>query len=386
MRITIVTGFFLPVPPLRGGSTEKIWHRLAGEFARAGHAVTFVSRRWPGLPDRETSAGVTHIRIPGTDHSRSLAANLWHDLRWGLRVARVLPPGDAVICNTVTLPVWLRAVKPAAGKVVAVLARMPKGHGRAYGRVDLLLALSARVAEQLKAENAALAPRLAPFPYPIDYELHVRARRQAAPAGPTLTIGYVGRIHPDKGIRQLVAACAALVGHRGLPDWRLELTGPWAVPEGGGGEAFRTELEREFGGVLGPRLHFAGPEFDPAKLADRYAALDLFCYPSRDRGETFGVAVAEAMAARTAVVVSNLPCFAELVNPGRTGLVYDHEAPDAETRLAHRLALLLQDSALRAELADAAQSHVARYDYAASARDILATLARCTGPNPGPGI
>ena len=36
MRITIVTGFFLPVPPVRGGSTEKIWHRLAREFAAAG--------------------------------------------------------------------------------------------------------------------------------------------------------------------------------------------------------------------------------------------------------------------------------------------------------------------------------------------------------------
>lgn len=385
MRITIVTGFFLPVPPLRGGSTEKIWHRLAAEFARAGHAVTFVSRRWPGLPDRETVAGVTHIRIPGTDHARALAANLWHDLRWGLRVARALPPGDVVICNTVTLPVWLRAAKPAAGKVVAVLARMPKGHGRAYGRVDLLLALSARVAEQLRAENASLAPKLAPFPYPIDYGLHVRARQAAAASGPALTIGYVGRIHPDKGIRQLLAAAAALATRPGLPDWRLELTGPWTVPEGGGGEAFRAELEREFGAALGPRLRFHGPEFDPVKLAARYASLDVFCYPSRDRGETFGVAVAEAMAAGTPVVVSGLPCFAELVTPEVTGLAYDHEAPDAETRLAHRLALLLQDAALRAELGRAAQAHVARYDYAASAREVLATLSRCLEPA-APGI
>src|SRR5204862_5030426 len=132
LKISIVTGFFLPVPPLRGGSTEKIWHRLAQEFARAGHEITFVSRRWPGLADRETLGGVTHVRLSGADHSRSLPINLWHDFWWGTRVARALPAADVVICNTVTLPAWLRRMKPAAGRVVAVLARMPKVHGLAY--------------------------------------------------------------------------------------------------------------------------------------------------------------------------------------------------------------------------------------------------------------
>ena len=50
MKITIVMGFFLPVPALAGGATEKIWLRLAGLMTAAGHEVTVVSRRWPGLP------------------------------------------------------------------------------------------------------------------------------------------------------------------------------------------------------------------------------------------------------------------------------------------------------------------------------------------------
>ena len=65
MRISIVTGFFLPVPPVRGGSTEKIWHRLAREFSSQKHEVTFISRAWPGFPDRETADWVRHIRLRG---------------------------------------------------------------------------------------------------------------------------------------------------------------------------------------------------------------------------------------------------------------------------------------------------------------------------------
>src|ERR1051326_7475499 len=136
MRTTSVTGFFLPVPPVMGGSTEKIWHRLAREFAAAGHEVTFISRAWPGYPEREKVNGITHIRLHGANHRSSLLLNLALDFRWGVRVARALPAADVVICNTVTLPVWLRRMKPSAGRVAVVVARMPKGHGRAYGGVD----------------------------------------------------------------------------------------------------------------------------------------------------------------------------------------------------------------------------------------------------------
>ena len=130
MKITIVMGFFLPVPPVRGGATEKIWHRLSQEFAAAGHEVTLISRSWPGFPERETAAGVHYVRLPGADHTRWLALNLWHDFWWGVRAARALPPADVVICNAVILPMWLRRFKPKAGRVVAVVARMPKGRGR----------------------------------------------------------------------------------------------------------------------------------------------------------------------------------------------------------------------------------------------------------------
>jgi glycosyltransferase involved in cell wall biosynthesis len=375
MRITIVTGFFLPVPAVQGGSTEKIWHRLAQEFAAAGHTVTFLSRAWPGFATRETSGGLTHVRLRGANHTRFLTLNLLLDFWWGLKVAWHLPAAEVVICNTVTLPVWLRRVKPSAGRVVAVLARMPKGHGRAYGGVDLLFSLSDAVTAKLRAENPRLAARIAPFPYPIDWALQAGAAHQSASAAPLL-IGYVGRIHPEKGLQLLLAAAAQLAERADLPAWRLSLVGPVSVAQGGGGEVFRDALVREFAPALRDRLAFSPPEFDAAKLAAQYGGMDVFCYPSlAEQGETFGVAVAEAMAAGCAVVVSDLACFQQLVRDGDTGLVFDHRGPDAAGRLAAALAKLLADAGLRRALAARGQAHARDYDYRESAQTVLAVLA-----------
>lgn len=377
MRINIATGFFLPVPPVAGGATEKIWYRLAQEFATAGHEVTFISRSWPGFADRERVAGVKHIRLRGADHTGSLARNLWHDFRWGVRVARALPPADVSICNLVSLPVWLGQIYPRVGRVVAVVARMPKGQGRALGRADLLFSLSDAVTEKLCAENPALAGRIVPFPFPIDWQLHVEASAQAATSDRPLTIGYVGRIHPEKGVHLLLAAASRLAQRSDLPPWRLQLVGPWTVAQGGGGDGYRDSLLAEHGAALGNRLSFVGPEFDPARLAQRYGGIDVFCYPSlADKGETFGVAVAEAMAAGAAPVVSALACFRGLVVEGETGFVFDHHAPDAVDQLASRLAALLVDASQRRALSARAQSHARRYDFAPSAETVIRDLNR----------
>ena len=158
-----MTGFFLPVPAVSGGATEKAWYGLAGRFAAAGHSVTFVSRGWPGLAAAETVAGVRHIRLPGFDHTRRLPLNLALDFVWGVRVARALPPGDIVICNTVTLPAWLHRAKPRAGKVAVMIGRAPKGQVRFYGAVARIYAPSSQVASQIASLRAAPTRRSIPF-------------------------------------------------------------------------------------------------------------------------------------------------------------------------------------------------------------------------------
>ena len=379
MRISIVSGFFLPVPAISGGATEKTWHGLAKAFAARGHAVTLVSRRWPGLADSETAEGVHHIRLPGFDHRKRIWSNIALDLLWGIRAARALPPGDVVVCNTVTLPVWLHRLKPSAGKVAVMTGRVPKGQVRFYGGVSRIYAPSSYVARMVASELRS-APTLVTG-YPIDWQLHARSSRQSGTA--PLTVGYVGRINPEKGISLLIRAAALLAKRPGLPEWHLQVVGPASVGEGGGGDAWLEGLRREASATLGSRIEWHGPEYDPGRLAGLYGGMDIFCYPSLAlRGETFGVSVAEAMAARCAVVVSALECFGDLVADGKTGLVFDHLAADAPAQLADRLGRLLSDAAARGDLALRGQQHARRFDYPEVSGRILDDLALLTGAGP----
>ena len=377
LRITIVTGFFLPVPPVRGGATEKIWHNLAMRFAADGHEVTFISRRWPSMPEQEVLAGVTHIRVKGFDHTRYLKANLALDFLWGIRVAMALPKADVVICNTVSLPVWLPWLRPSAGKVVVALGRLPKGQISYYRHVSRIYAPTRAVAEKIASEWAKARALTRVVGNPIDWEMH---RAASAQTGKPIVIGFVGRLNPEKGIELLLRASIVLAQRAGLPDWRLLLIGPVSVNDGGGGENWIASLESQFGPLLGDRLVRQGPEFDPKRLASKYGSMDIFCYPSlSDRGETFGVSIAEAMASGCAAVVSSLECFKDLVTDGKTGLVFDHRQADSTERLADCLGSLIVDAGRRRTIAADGQLHVRQFDYPQVARIILEDLSDLTG-------
>jgi glycosyltransferase involved in cell wall biosynthesis len=371
MRITIVTGYFLPVPALRGGATERSWYGLATLFAAAGHSVTFVSRQWRGLPVNESALGITHIRVPGFDHTRHMLANIFLDFIWGLRVSSVLQEADIIICNTITLPAWLGWAHPDAGKVAVMIGRTPKGQVGFYRRVARIYAPSSSMAS-LITQHWAFA-RTKVIGYPIDWGMHSAASRQG---GPTVTIGFVGRIHPEKGIQLLVGAARLLSSQAGLPDWKVTIVGPTIVAEGGGGEEWVQSLRTEAAKASGNRVEWVPAEFDPAKLARIYGAMDVFCYPSlAEKGETFGVAVAEAMAAGCAVVVSSLGCFSDLVENGSTGLIFDHRTANPEKNLAGCLASLIADAQLRLEIAARGKERARNYDYPEVSRTILADLA-----------
>jgi glycosyltransferase involved in cell wall biosynthesis len=371
MRITIVMGYFLPVPAVAGGATEKIWLRLGELMADAGHEVTIISRRWPGLPNREIKHGLTHLRLPGWNHTRSLTANLILDFLWGLRVFRNIPRGDVVVCNTVSLPVYLGAIRRSAGKVAVVLGRMPKGQNRFYGNANLILPTSKAVAEKALRENPALRARLFQFPNPMDWDLHHAAGSSRAREG-VIEIGYIGRIHPEKGLEAMLEAGVLLSSESGLPAWKMRLVGPFSIPQGGGGDAYRDGLLATFGGRLGDRLSIEGPVFDIQKLAGIYGSLHVFCYPSRAaKGEGLSIAPIEAMAAGAVPVVSNLECYRDLILDGENGFQFDQESEDSPGKIAVILSRLLRDETLRNVIARRAQDTARTFDYRETCRLLL---------------
>ena len=387
MKITIVHGFFLPVPPVSGGSTEKSWYNLGREFAARGHAVTMFSRRWRGFPNEETSEGLRHVRLPGWDHKGQLWRNLLLDIFWSWRVFFALPAADIVIVNTVALPVWLGWLKPSAGRVVIMTGRMPKGQYRRYRAIARVLAASSFVRDKVLQENPGLAPVTRVWGYPIDWKLLTRDSDSAPPDLPPkqpdeVVLGFVGRIHAEKGLNLLADALKIVAQAPGLPAWRLLLCGPSDVARGGSGVVFRGQLlHRLSQGIGTQRYNVLDPQFNERTLSGVYRRINIFCYPSlAEQGETFGVAVAEAMAAGAVPVVSRLACFTDFVHDDQNGLVFDHHGPDAAARLAAVLVRLIGDAALRQRLAEAGRETARRYDYGVYAESLLADFAQLTAP------
>jgi phosphatidyl-myo-inositol alpha-mannosyltransferase len=132
--------------------------------------------------------------------------------------------------------------------------------------------------------------------------------------GPTVL--FVGRHERRKGLRVLLEAWDGFPGDRedGRAGARARPT-LWVASEG----PETAELRRLHPPV--PGLEWLGPLGDD-ELASRLAGADLLCAPSLG-GESFGMVLVEAMAARAAVVASDIPGYsfvagghALLVPPG----------------------------------------------------------------------
>jgi len=351
LRITIVQGAFLPVPPLLGGAVEKAWFALGAAFADAGCEVTHVSRAHPQLPPEEHRAGVRHVRVAGFDTPRALWKLKLLDLRYSWRARRVLPPAHILITNTFWLPLLER--RRSRGHLYVHVARYPKGQLRFYPARAALQTVSAPIRRAILREVPGATDRVRVVPYPL------APAYLTPPAAAENVILYAGRVHSEKGVHLLIEAFARL-GAAG-DGWRLRLVGPWETRHGGGGETYRDELRR-LAGPVAARVDFVGPVFDEAALVAHYRAAAVFCYPSlAERGETFGLAVLEAMGSGCAPVVSALECFRDFIVPRQNGLIFDHRAADPVAALASALGELAGDAQLREQLRVAARQSAGLY-------------------------
>lgn len=369
MRITIATGPMLPVPTLCGGAVPRMWQGLAEQFAKAGHEVTVFARAFAGQPERETIAGVRFLRWGGFDQSLSVRKDLLRDLAYALRAVRRLPPADILVTNDFWLPVFA-ARRRAAGRVVINANRFPKGQFWLYQRAARIAAASSAVRDAIAAQCPALAERTRVFPNPIDTTVFRPDLPRPAGSEPK-TLLYVGRVHPEKGVHLLVEAFQIL--HAQRPGWRLQIIGPSAVAQGGGGEACMQRLRQL---AASAPVEFSEPIYDLARLADSYRAADLFCYPSiAEKGESFGVAPLEAMACGVVPVVSGLACFRDFITAGENGLVFDHRVPGPAAALAEQLLAAMGDDGLRSALAARAAATAGRFSHEAVAANYLTDFA-----------
>lgn len=203
-----------------------------------------------------------------------------------------------------------------------------------WGRGLVRLLLGDVVATAVSRTARSAVEQLGLDPAEIPNAVDVASFRVEARRDPR-RVAFVGRPDPRKGRDLLLSAWPVVRSE--VPDARLVVVG--------GGESPPTEGVEYLGRV------------SEAEKRSVLAGSGVFCAPNRG-GESFGITVAEGMAAGCAVVASDLPAFEDVL--GGTGLMFRNGDPAA---LAGALKAVLADPGLRERLAGGSSARVERYDW-----------------------
>jgi glycosyltransferase involved in cell wall biosynthesis len=332
------------------GGMETAFLSLMKGLAARGHEPTAVVSGWTDgeVPRLLEEAGIPHRQVPlGRFYVRNPLFT-WHTLRSmpGARrqlraIAAEVRPDWVVSPDVQTLLLSASILRTRRALFLQSGPERLMGHGLA-GRlvdrhVDRVLCCShfiADCARQTPVDAAKLA--IVPNGVPLPAERPFVDRRP-------VRLGIVGRIVEQKQHGVLLDACALL--QQRLPDaFRLDIVGAREGP-------FAAELDSRIAALgLDDIVRWAGVLADRDRL---YGELDVLMAPAID--EPFGLTVPEAGSYGLPVVAARSGAFPELVEEGRTGLLFE---PGDAGALADALARLVGDAGLRRRLGEAARAHV----------------------------
>ena len=161
------------------------------------------------------------------------------------------------------------------------------------------------------------------------------------------SIGFIGRFQePRKGLMVLVEALPAII--REIPDVRVVVAGP------GDSDEFLEGVPQH----LRSRFSFLGRISEEEK-ADFLHSIGVYVAPNTG-GESFGIILAEALAAGAAVVASDIPAFQALLGNGQYGELFVSED---SASLAQSISTLLKDSARRNQLKSDGKVYAQYFDW-----------------------
>lgn len=181
-----------------------------------------------------------------------------------------------------------------------------------YQRMDAVVATTAKAASFLQCDCEVSHHGVDTNVYRPTAE---RAKVQAElNLTPSRTLGVFGRIRPQKGVGDLVAALLKVLPD--FPQWRVVFVGqvtPEFLP-------FKQRLIEQLSEVgVADRVEFIGYLKDFSDVARWYQAMDAVGCCSRNEG--FGVTCLEAMASGVPVVATDAGAWADIVTPGRDGWI-----------------------------------------------------------------
>jgi len=358
VRVGLVCPYSWDVP---GGVQEHI-RGLAEALIELGHEVSVISPADDddALPGYVVPAG----RALPVPYNGSVARLAFGFLS-ASRVRRWVREGnfDVLHVHEPTAPsLSLLACWVADGPIVATVhTAIPRSRAMHAAQPILATALE-KIGGQIAVSEAArttLVEHLGGDAVLIPNGVSVRRFEKAEPLpgwpGTGGAIGFLGRLdEPRKGLPVLLRAFELLGPDR--PGLRLLIAG----------RGDEEEILSRVPAPLRSRVVLLGQVGDADKVRMLHS-VDVFCAPNTG-GESFGIVLAEAMAAGAPIVASNLDAFRRVLRGGKAGELFENGDADDLAAAAGRL---LDDPVRRAAVSAAASAAVRDYDWPVVARDVV---------------
>lgn len=289
MRIGLIAGPWIPIPPVTYGGIERVVDTLARGFAAAGHEVLLAA------PSESTCPVPL---VPGMrPASRDELGFTMSELSHVIRAYKGLQGVDIIHDHTLAGPLYVH--RPPKVPVVTTI------HGPLHQEAeDLYRAMAPNVAiVAISRDQASHAPEV-----PVTQVIHHGMDVSAVPVGSGQGgyLCFVGRACEDKGLLEAITIARQAGMHLKIA---VKMREPEEI------RYFREVIEP----MLGPNEDFVGEVDDAAKyrlMGEAAAFLNPIQW-----SEPFGLVMIEALATGTPVIGTRIGSAPEIIKHGRTGFL-----------------------------------------------------------------
>ncbi|MET3172814.1 UNVERIFIED_ORG: glycosyltransferase involved in cell wall biosynthesis [Arthrobacter sp. UYCu721] len=289
MRIGMIAPPWIPVPPPAYGGIEAIVDSLARGLTAAGHEVLLAAAAGSTCPVPQ---------LPGASiGDRARVGTGSDELRHIVSAYEGMDGVDLVHDHTLAGPLYRH--RPNQAPIITTAhGPLTGGLGRVYQAITADASLIA-----ISHHQASAAPKLR-----ISRVIHHGINAAEVPAGSGRG-GYacfLGRMNPDKGLRQAIGAARLA---------RMPLRIAAKMTSRDEHEYFRAVIAP----LLGPDVEYLGElntKDKYALLGDAVALLNPIQWP-----EPFGMVMIEALAAGTPVIATPRGSAPEIIDDGTTGFL-----------------------------------------------------------------
>lgn len=215
---------------------------------------------------------------------------------------------------------------------------------KTLARADAVLSTSETMAKQTK--KFVCNKEIAVTPFGIDLRKYY-PHKEMEPN--KFVVGTARLLAPKYGIEYLIKAFAVVLSNAADAELHIAGDGPQRND--------LIALTKSLG--IGQQVQFHG-FLPPSSMPQFMSTLSVFCMPSVQESESFGVAALEAQACGIPVIASAIGGLHETIIDGKTGFLIKPRSPE---EIAHKLLYLYHNPQIRRKLGTQASGFVRRnYD------------------------